>query len=77
MVVVVLPPQVVDVGGAHQRPAELTCDLHDPLVRLVLVGEPVALDLEVDVVRPEDLQQVVGVSASLGRAVIDDAAAEA
>ena len=77
MVVVVLLAQVVHVGGADERPAELAGDLHDPLVGLVLLGQAVALDLEVDVLGAEDPQQVVGVRARLALLVGDQALAEA
>src|SRR6185312_8248094 len=46
------------------------------LVRLVLLGDAVRLDLEVDVVGPVDLHEVVDVGARLGRVVLDDPAAE-
>ena len=58
---VVLPAQVMDVGGRDERTAELAGDPHDSLVGLVLLGEPVRLDLEVDVVGAEDPDQVVDV----------------
>ena len=69
MVVVVLAAQVVDVGGADQRPAELAGEADDALVRLVLLGDAVLLDLEVDLLGPEGLDQVVEVGAGVvGRA---------
>ena len=77
MVVVVLLAQVVHVGRADERAAELARDPHDPLVGLVLLGEAVALDLEVDVLGAEDLQQVVDVRARLVVAAVDEALAEA
>ena len=77
MVVVVLAPQVVNVGRRHQRPAELARVALDALVRLRLLGDAVLLDLEVDVLRPEDLDEVVEVGAGVGRALLDQAPAEA
>ena len=77
VVVVVLAAQVVHVAGADERPADLARDAHDPLVGLVLVGDAVLLDLEVDVLGAEGLQQVVGVGARLGVAAVDEALAEA
>jgi hypothetical protein len=77
VVVVVLLAQVVHVGGADERAPELAGDLHDPLVGLVLLGQAVALDLEVDVLGPEDLQQVVGVGACLALLTGEQALAEA
>ena len=77
VVVVVLAPQVVDVAGRDQRPADLARELDDALVRLVLLGDPVDLDLHVDVVRAERLEQVVQVGPGVGRAVLDEAPAEA
>ena len=74
---VVLAAQVVDVGGRDQRPAELARVADDALVRLRLLGDPVLLDLEVDVVGAEDLDQVVEVGAGVGRALLDQPAAEA
>ena len=64
MVVVVLAPEVVDVTRADQRPAQLARDPHDPLVALVLFGEPVLLHLEVHAVGAERLHELVGVRAS-------------
>ncbi len=55
MVVVVLAVEVVDVRGPDQGAAHLARDLDDPLVRLVLLGDPVALELEVDLLGAEDL----------------------
>ena len=77
MVVVVLAAEVVHVGRADQRAAELAGDLHDALVGLVLVGDAVLLDLEVDVVAAEDLQQIVGVRTGLVVAAVDEPLAEA
>ena len=48
-----------------------------PSLALLLVGDAVLLDLEVDVVGAEGLQQVVGVGARLGVAPVDEALAEA
>ena len=48
-----------------------------PCVRLRLLGDPVDLDLEVDVLATEDLHQVVEVSAGVLRAILDQAPAEA
>ena len=77
MVVVVLAAQVVDVGGRDQRPAELARVAGDALVRLRLLGDPVLLDLEVDVVGAEDVDEVVEVGAGVGGPLLDQAAAEA
>jgi hypothetical protein len=70
VVVVVLTPQVVDVPGPHQWPAELAGDADDALVGLILLGEPVLLNLEVDVPGPEGVDQLVrvgpGVTAIAG-----------
>ena len=77
VVLVVLAAEVVDVAGRDQRPADLAGDLDDSLVGLVLLGDPVLLDLEVDVVGAEDLHQLVGVGARLGRVVGDQPLAEA
>jgi hypothetical protein len=75
--VVVLAAQVVDVRGRHQRPAELLRRADDPLVRLLLLGDAVALDLEIDLLGAEGLDQVVDVGAGISRTVLDQAAAEA
>ena len=77
MIVVVLARQVVHVRGPHQRPADLARHLDDPLVRLVLLGDAVALQLEIDLIGAEDADQVVDVGAGVVGAVLDDAAAEA
>ena len=61
VVVVIAATEVVNVRGGHDRPAHLRRDPHDPLVRLVLLGDAVALELEVDVVGAEQLEQVVRV----------------
>ena len=76
MVVEVLAPQVVDVGGADQRPAELAGEPDDSLVRLVLLGDPVLLHLEVDLVGPEGLDQIVEVGAGVVGALFDQTTAE-
>ena len=77
MVVEVLAAQVVDVARGHERPADLAGDLDDPLVGLVLLGDPVLLDFEEDVVGTEDLQQLIGVGARLNRVLLDETPAEA
>jgi hypothetical protein len=77
VVVVVLAPQVVDVAGADQRPPDVAGDADDALVGLLLVGQPVLLELEEDVVAAEDLQQVVGVRTGVAVAPGDEALAEA
>ena len=73
MVVVVLAAQVVHVPGRDQRPAHLPGVPDDPLVRLVLLGDLVDLDLQVDVVRAECLEQVVQMGACVGQAVLHEA----
>ena len=76
MVVVVLPAEVVDVRRRHQRPAHLGGEAPDRLVDLLLLGEAVALDLEVHLLRPEGLDQLVEVRARLlGLALQDPLAA--
>ncbi len=50
--VVVLASEVVDIAGGDQRAAELAGDPDDALVDLVLFGDAVLLDLEVDVAPP-------------------------
>jgi hypothetical protein len=77
VVVEVLAPQVVDVGGGDQRPAELAGVADDPLVGLVLLVDPVLLHLEVDLLGAEGLDQVVEVGAGVFRALFDQATAEA
>ena len=77
MVVEVLAAQVVDVGGADQRPAQLAGEADDPLVGLVLLGDAVLLHLEVDLLGAEGLDQVVEVGAGVVGALLDQAAAEA
>ena len=75
--VVVLAAQVVDIAGADERPPDLAGDPHDPLVRPVLLGEPVLLHLEVDVVGTERAEQLVGVRARLVRPLLEQVLAEA
>ena len=65
MVVEVLAAQVVDVGGADQRPAQLAGEADDPLVRLLLLVDAVLLHLEVDLLGAEGLDQVVEVGAGV------------
>ncbi len=77
VVIEVVPPEVVHVGRAHHRPPDLARDPRDVLVRLVLLGDAVALELEVDVLGAEDLDQVVRVRAGVGRRALDQPAAEA
>ena len=77
VVVEVLAPQVVDVGGADQRPAQLAGEADDPLVGLVLLGDAVLLHLEVDLLGAEGLDQVVEVGAGVVGALLDQAPAEA
>ncbi len=77
VVVVVLAAQVVDVARPHERPADLPGDADDPLVGPLLVREAVLLHLEVDVVGPEGAEQVVGVGARVGRAILEQPPAEA
>jgi hypothetical protein len=74
---VVLPAQVVNVGRRHERPAKLPCCSDDALIGLLLLRQPIGLDLEVDVVRPEDTQEVVGMGAGIGRPLLHEAPAEA
>ncbi len=77
VVVIVLTAQVVHVTGADQRPAELPRDPLDPKVRLVLSGDAVVLNLEVHVLRPIDLDQLVGDRPRLVLAVGHQRLAEA
>ena len=77
MVVEVLAAQVVDVGGGDQRTAELCGEAPHRLVDLLLLGEPVALDLEVDVLGAEDPDELVDVGPRVLRATLDDAPARA
>ena len=46
MIVIVLPAQVVDVGGADKRSADLAGNAGDSSVRLVLLRDAVVLELE-------------------------------
>ena len=77
MAVVVLAAEVVDVRRGDQRPAQLTGDADDPLVGLVLLRDAIALDLEVDLVAPEGLDQIVDVRPRVVGAVLDEPTAEA
>ncbi len=77
VVVVVLAAQVVHVARAHEAPADVARDALDALVALLLGGEPVALQLEVDVLGAEDAEQLVSVGTRVGRAVFGEALAEA
>ena len=74
VVVVVLPAQVVHVGGADERAAHLLGEALDRLVDLLLLRHAVVLDLEVDVLGPEDLDELVQVRAGLVEAALDDPA---
>ena len=65
MVRVVLPAQVVDVRRGDQRTAELAGVADDAFVRLRLLRDLVRLDLEVEVLGPVDLGEVVHVGASV------------
>ncbi len=65
VVVEVLLAQVVHVGRADQRLARLGREALHRLVDLVLLGQAVLLDLEIDVLRTEDLDQLVEVRARL------------
>src|SRR3954451_20293566 len=65
----------MDVGGADQRAAQLPGDPHDALVGLPLVGDAVALKLEVDVLGAEYPDELVGVRAGVGGLVVDDSPA--
>ena len=77
VVVVVLAAQVVDVAGADQRPSELSRDPDDPLVGLLLLGEPVLLDLEVHVVGAERVDQLRGVGPGIAGTPVEQVLAEA
>ena len=77
MVLVVLAAQIVHVAGAHEAAADFPGDPNDALVALVLRREPVLLHLEVDVLAAEHAQQIVGVSAGLPVAILEQALAEA
>ncbi len=76
VVVVVLAPEVVDVACPDQRPPELACDPDDPLVGSVLLGEPVLLHLEVDVLGTERVGQLLGVGLGVGGAPVEQVLAE-
>ncbi len=77
VVVVVLTAQVVHVARAHQAPADFLRDAFDPLVALLLGGESVLLQLEVDVLGAEDSKQLVRVGARVAGAIFGEALAEA
>ena len=77
VVVVVLLAEVVHVGGGDERAAHLPRELRDRLVDLLLLGDAVALDLEVDVLGAEHLHELVEVGARLRQPALDDAAAGA
>ena len=77
VVVVVLLAQVVHVGGGDERAAGLPREAPHRLVDLLLLGQAVALDLEVDVLGPEDLHQLVEVRAGLLGLALDDPLARA
>src|SRR3954454_9237193 len=66
----------MDVGGPDQRPVQLAGEADDPLICLVLLFDPVLLDLEVDLLGAEGLDQVVEVGAGVALALFDEAAAE-
>ncbi len=72
MVLVVLAAQVVHVGGADHRQASVARDPHGALVDDVLLGDPVLLQLDVDVLGPEDLDEVVDVLAGDVGAILDE-----
>ena len=77
VVVEVLPAQVVHVRRADQRrPVSVREALHR-LVDLVLLGQPVLLDLEIDVLGAEDLDQLVQVRARLVELALHDPLARA
>ena len=69
--------QVVHVRRADQRLAGLGREALHRLVDLVLLGQPVLLDLEVDVLRAEDLDQLVQVRARLVELAVHDPLARA
>ena len=77
VVVEVLAAQVVHVRRADERLAGLGREALHRLVDLVLLGEPVLLDLEVDVLRAEDLNQLVQVRARLVELALHDPLARA
>ena len=65
VVVVVLLAQVVHVGGGDQRAPGLGREALHRRVDLLLLLQPVALDLEIDVLGPEDSDQLVEVGAGV------------
>jgi hypothetical protein len=75
MVVVVLAPQVVHVGRRDEGAAHLVGEARDRLVDLLLLLEAVALDLEVHVLGPEDLHELVEMRARLLELALHDALA--
>ena len=77
VVLVVLAAQVMNVGGRHQRPADLAGDPGDPGVGLVLVVDPVLLNLHVDLLGAEYLDQLVEVGTRVVRPVFDQPLDEA
>jgi hypothetical protein len=77
VVAVVLTAQVVHVRRGDQRPVDLPGDPGDSLVGLLLGGYVIRLNLEVDVLRSEQLQQVVRVRPGVGGPVLDDPLTEA
>ena len=77
MVVVVLAAQVVDVAGSDQRSSQLSCDSDDPLVGPLLFGDPVLLHLEVHVLGPKCVHELVRVSTRIGGAALKQQLAEA
>ena len=68
----VLTAEVVDVRRRDQRAAHLGREPLDRLVDLLLLGEPVALDLEVDAVGTEGVDQLVEVGPRLVRLALHD-----
>ncbi len=77
VMVVVLTTQVVDVAGADQGAAELAGNADDLLVAVVLEGEAVLLNLEVDVPGSERGQELVSVTPRLGHPAVGEVLAEA
>ncbi len=77
VMVEVLPAQVVHVGRADHRAPGLGGEAAHRVVDQVLLGEPVLLHLEVDVLGPEDLDQLVQVRARLVDVAVDDPLARA
>ena len=76
VVVEVLPGQVVDVGRRDEGAPDFTGNPGDLLVCEILVLDPVLLDLQVDLVRTEDLDQGIEVFAGLVGPAFDDPAHE-